>query len=231
MLFVLCSAYIILHNVFNTFNGLSHSCLSGSFEIAKVKIEGQMQKRSFGCWWTTYWLATSGNLRRPPWRHAMTCHDMPWHAMTCHDMPWHAMTCLHPVSGVSDAYLPSTSVYRFEHFDYMNHTLLEAFQGHDSVIQGCFLVTMICWVEILMWRALRTCLDWNWLPRAVLDQSAIRFYNSEQVLCWLHWMLQCILGDALDKSLQIWLEVQYVGMANQLCSATLRETWTSRLPR
>ena len=36
--------YIILHNVFNTFNGLSHSCLSGSFEIAKVKIEGQMQK-------------------------------------------------------------------------------------------------------------------------------------------------------------------------------------------
>ena len=157
--------------------------------------------------------------------------DMPWHAMTCHDMPWHAMTCLHPVSGVSDAYLPSTSVYRFEHFDYMNHTLLEAFQGHDSVIQGCFLVTMICWVEILMWRALRTCLDWNWLPRAVLDQSAIRFYNSEQVLCWLHWMLQCILGDALDKSLQIWLEVQYVGMANQLCSATLRETWTSRLPR
>ena len=48
------------------------------------------------------------------------------------------MTCLHPVSGVSDAYLPSTSVYRFEHFDYMNHTLLEAFQGHDSGLFPCY---------------------------------------------------------------------------------------------
>lgn len=24
-------------------------------QIMQVKIEGQMQKRSFGCWWTTYW--------------------------------------------------------------------------------------------------------------------------------------------------------------------------------
>ena len=109
MLFVLCNAYIILHNVFNTFNGLSHSCLSGSFEIAKVKIEGQMQKRSFGCWWTTYWLATSGNLRRPPWRHAMTCHDMPWHAMTCHDMP---SSCFGGVRCISTVYI-SVQVWTF----------------------------------------------------------------------------------------------------------------------
>ncbi|CAK9063040.1 unnamed protein product [Durusdinium trenchii] len=25
-------------------------------QIMQVKIEGQMQKRSFGCWWTTYWV-------------------------------------------------------------------------------------------------------------------------------------------------------------------------------
>ena len=175
--------------MFNTFNGLSHRCLFGSSEIAKVKIEGQMQKRSFGCWWTTYWLATSGNLRRPPWRHAMTCHDMPWHAFILFRGCQMHIYRLHQCTGLNILIIWITPCWK----------------RFRDMIQGCFLVTMICWVEILMWRALRTCLDWNWLPRAVLDQSAIRFYNSEQVLCWLHWMLQCILGDALDKSLQIWL--------------------------
>ena len=50
-------------------------------------------------------------------------------------------------------------------------------------------------------------IDWNWLLRVVLDQSAIRFYSSQQVLCWLHSLNAAAYttSDAPDKSLRAWL--------------------------
>ena len=185
--------------MFNTFNGLSHRCLFGSFWIF-WDCEGQDRgPNAKALIWVLVDDLLVGDLRWPQATSGDRLEDMPWHAMTCHDMPWHAFILFRGCQ---------MHIYRLHQCTALNILIIwitPCWKRFRDMIQGCFLVTMICWVEILMWQALRTCLDWNWLPRAVLDQSAIRFYNSEQVLCWLHWMLQCILGDALDKSLQIWL--------------------------